>query len=110
VNAHLSHYAHLESLRNAQLSRQRNVPDDDGFITVARGGRTGAGRIEDAQAAQARLKERREKKAKEAGDFYRFQSREERKKKEGELKRRFEEERRRVGEMREKRGRVVPEA
>ena len=108
MNAHLTHYAALESLRNATLSQQRNVPDEDGFITVARGGRTGAGRIEDAQAAQARLKQRAEKRI--GNDFYRFQSREERKKREGELKRRFEEEKKRVGEMRAKKGKTVPEA
>lgn len=42
-------------------------------------------------------------------DFYRFQNREKRKEREGELRRRFEEDRRRVGEMRGWRGRVVPE-
>lgn len=106
VNAFLTHYTTLESLRNQQLAKLRNVPDDDGFITVTRGGRTGAGRIEDAQAAQARLKEREGKRI--GKDFYRFQTREEAKKREGALKRKFEEERRKVGEMRGKR-KVMPE-
>ena len=108
VNTFLTQFSTLESLRNKQLASQRNIPDEEGFITVTRGGRTGAGRVEDAQAQQERLRERMEKRKREEGDFYRFQSREQRKKREGELKRRFEEERRRVGEMRGKR-KVVPE-
>jgi len=43
-------------------------------------------------------------------DFYRFQNRERRKEAEGALKRKFEEDRRRVESMRERRGRVRPEA
>ncbi|KIW02259.1 hypothetical protein, variant [Verruconis gallopava] len=107
VNAYLTHFSTLESIRNKQLHQQRNVPDEEGFITVTRGGRTGAGRIEDAQEAQKRLKERAEKRV--GADFYRFQTREEKKKREIALKKKFEEDRRRVEEMRKKRGRTVPE-
>lgn len=42
-------------------------------------------------------------------DFYRFQNREKRKEAEGLLRRRFEEDRRRVEGMRERRWRVRPE-
>jgi ribosomal RNA-processing protein 7 len=42
-------------------------------------------------------------------DFYRFQNREKRKEAEGLLKKRFEEDRRRVEEMRGRRGAVRPE-
>jgi ribosomal RNA-processing protein 7 len=108
VNAYLTHFSALETLRNKQLAKQRDVPDDDGFITVTRGGRTAAGRVEDAQAAQERLKKRAEKRV--GNDFYRFQTREQAKRREGELKRKFEDDRRRVVEMRKRRGRVMPES
>jgi ribosomal RNA-processing protein 7 len=107
VNAYLTHFSALESLRNKQLAKQRNIPDDEGFVTVTRGGRTGAGRVEDAQAAQVRLKEREGRRV--GSDFYRFQTREEKKKREHDLKRKFEEDRRRVEVLRGRRGRVVPE-
>jgi ribosomal RNA-processing protein 7 len=80
------------------------VPDEDGFVTVAR-----PVRLERAEQKQAELEER--KKAGRVGeDFYRFQTREKRKEAEGELKRKFEMDRRRVAEMRERRGRIRPES
>jgi ribosomal RNA-processing protein 7 len=107
VNAYLSAFSALESARSRQLAKQRSVPDEDGFITVTRGGRTGPARLEEAQAAAERLKEREKKRM--SGDFYRFQSREERKKRENELKRKFEEDRKRVEEMRHRGGKISPE-
>lgn len=85
--------------------KQRSVPDEDGFITVTRGARSGPARLEDAEKHQKELAERREKKGIK-DDFYRFQSREKRKEKENELRRQFEEDRKRVAEMRERRGKV----
>lgn len=74
-----------------------------------RGGRAGPARVAEAEKKKAELEERRRNNGVK-DDFYRFQNREKRKEREGELKRRFEEDRRRVGEMRERRGRVRPEA
>lgn len=71
-----------------------------------RGGRAGPARLEEAEAKKQELEERQKKKgAKE--DFYRFQVREKRKERENELKRNFEEDRRRVQEMRQRRGKLV---
>ena len=75
-------------------------PDEDGFVTVVRGGRGGGVRQEDAKE---RLEKEREKK-KELGDFYRFQGRERRKEREGELRRKFEAGAERVRKMKERRG------
>lgn len=108
VNAYLSAFAALESERSKRLAKQRSVPDEDGFITVTRGGRAGPARLEDAQAAAERLQERNKKRT--GGDFYRFQSREKSKKKENELKRKFDEDKKRVQEMRHRKGRIRPEA
>ncbi|KAF2401654.1 hypothetical protein EJ06DRAFT_542310 [Trichodelitschia bisporula] len=107
VNNYLAHFATLEAARAKMLAKQRQVPDEDGFITVTRGGRSGPARLEEAQAAQERLKEREKKRA--GGDFYRFQTREGRKRKEMELKENFERDAKRVREMREKRGKLRPE-
>lgn len=90
--------------------RQRNVPDEDGFITVTRGGRTGPARQHDADEARKKELEKEEAKRKSMGDFYRFQGRERRKEEQGELLKRFEEDRKRVESMKtERRGRFRPE-
>ncbi|KAH9863927.1 hypothetical protein J1614_009860 [Plenodomus biglobosus] len=107
TNAYLTQFSALETLRSRLRKRSRTAPDEDGFITVTRGGRAGPARIEDAERKKSELEERRKGVAKD--DFYRFQNRERRKEREGELKRRFEEDRRRVEGARERRGGVRPE-
>lgn len=87
------------------------MPDAEGFITVTRGGGRSApsARLEIAQQKQAELEDRRKKKGSLDG-FYRFQNREKRKEEEGRLRKQFEKDRRRVQEMRERRGRVKLES
>jgi ribosomal RNA-processing protein 7 len=90
--------------------RLRNVPDEDGFITVTRGGRTGPARREEAEEARRKELEKEEQKRKSMGNFYRFQGREKRKEEQVELVRRFEEDRKRVESMRKARkGKFIPE-
>ncbi len=93
-------YAALEASRTAANTRARNEPDEEGFITVTRGGRTGPA---NQKEAQEKLEKQKQKKGLE--DFYRFQSREVRKERAGELVRRFQEDKERVRKMREGRGR-----
>ncbi|KAH0543016.1 hypothetical protein FGG08_002624 [Glutinoglossum americanum] len=100
INTHITNYAAAEAARAQNLARQRQEPDEDGFITVVRGGRTGPARHEEAAAAAEKQKGKGEYR-----DFYRFQLREERKKHVGELVRRFEEDKRKVEEMKGRRGR-----
>lgn len=107
VNTYLTHFTALESARSKLLSNQRQVPDEDGFVTVTRGGRAGPARMEEAQAAAERLKEREKKRV--GGGFYRFQTRESRKLKERELRDQFEVDRKRMQDMRERRGKIRPE-
>lgn len=109
INAYLSQFNALETQRARLLKHARTVPDEDGFITVARGGRAGPARIEEAEKKKAELEERRKNNGVK-DDFYRFQNREKRKEAEINLRKRFEEDRRRVARMRERRGRVRPEA
>ncbi|KAL2351192.1 ribosomal RNA-processing protein 7-domain-containing protein [Cryomyces antarcticus] len=104
IDAYMTRFAASEASRSRALARQRQVPDEDGFITVTRGGRTGPARLEEAQQKAEEQKEKQ--KGKE--DFYRFQTREKKKERAGELVRAFEQDRRKVEEMRRKRGRFKP--
>ncbi|EMD59727.1 hypothetical protein GGP41_008503 [Bipolaris sorokiniana] len=109
LNAYLSQFNALETMRNRLRKTARSIPDEDGFVAVVRGGRVGPARLEEAEKKKAELDERK-RNHRATDDFYRFQNRERRKKAEGELKRRFEEDRKRVEGMRERRGKVRPEA
>ncbi|EUC28250.1 hypothetical protein COCCADRAFT_109643 [Bipolaris zeicola 26-R-13] len=109
LNAYLSQFNAMETMRNRLRKTARSVPDEDGFVAVVRGGRVGPARLEEAEKKKAELDERK-RNHRATDDFYRFQNRERRKKAEGELKRRFEEDRKRVAGMRERRGKVRPEA
>lgn len=94
----------------AELSKRlRNEPDDDGFVTVVRGGRVAPASRNEAEEAKRKMTERDTKKKSETQDFYRFQLREKRKAEQAALLRRFEEDRRKVNAMREKRGKFRPE-
>ena len=109
INAYLAQFNRAELARNRLRSKKRSVPDEDGFITVVRGGRTGPARLEEAEKKKAELEERRKKNGVK-DDFYRFQTREKRKEAEAELRRKFEADRRRVAQMRERKGKAKPEA
>ncbi|GME35915.1 hypothetical protein GTA08_BOTSDO09604 [Neofusicoccum parvum] len=102
VNGYLGQFSAMEAARAKALKQQRNVPDDDGFVTVTRGGRAGPARLEEAQAAAEKLKERQ----KPPEDFYRFQTREKKKENAERLKREFQEDRKRVERMRARRGKI----
>ncbi|MCJ1378900.1 Ribosomal RNA-processing protein 7 [Xylographa soralifera] len=101
VNSFMTAYANQEKTRTRKLARQRQKPDEDGFVTVTRGGRIGPARQEEAKERLEKQKERQ----KGLEDFYRFQSREKRKERAGELIRKFEQDREKVRKMRERRGR-----
>jgi ribosomal RNA-processing protein 7 len=109
LNAYLTQFNALETLRNKHRKTARSVPDEEGFVTVTRGGRAGPARIEDAEKKKEELEARKKRNAVK-DDFYRFQNREKRKEAEMGLRRKFEEDRKRVERMREGRGRVRPEA
>ncbi|KAF7883520.1 uncharacterized protein EAF02_005440 [Botrytis sinoallii] len=111
VDAFMTKFNSKEEERERERKRLRNVPDEDGFVTVVRGGRTGPARNEAAEEKRREMAEKEEKRRKELEDagFYRWQGREKRKKEVGELVKRFEEDRKRVEGMREKRGRFRPE-
>jgi ribosomal RNA-processing protein 7 len=111
VDAFMTEFNRKEEEKAKREKRMRNVPDEDGFVTVTRGGRTGPARSEEAEQKRKEMEEREKKKREElqGAGFYRFQVREQRKAEQGELVRRFEEDRKKVGAMKEKRGRFRPD-
>lgn len=102
----------LKEEEAAELARRmRNVPDEDGFVTVTRasGGRSAPARQEDAASARAKQLAKQEAQRAEMKTFYRFQLREDAKKKQFEMQRKFMDDQKRVAAMREKRGKFKPE-
>ena len=95
----------LEEARHKADAKRRSMPDDDGFVTVTRGTRGGAIRSDEAKE----IAEKQKAKNKGLEDFYRFQMREKRKEEQGKLIRQFEEDRRKVAEMKRRRGTLRPE-
>ncbi|OBW66659.1 MAG: putative MFS transporter [Aureobasidium pullulans] len=104
VDAYMTSFAEQEATRARALARQRAEPDEDGFVTVTRGGRMGPARLEEAQEKAEKQKE----KAKGKEDFYRFQMREKRKEKANELLKGFEEDRKKVEAMKMRRNKFRP--
>lgn len=106
VDEFMTAFAAQEAVRAKAFARQRQEPDEDGFVTVTRGGRTGPARIDEAREKEEELKKREKSRIKE--DFYRFQVREKRKEQANELVKGYEEDRRRVEEMKRRRGKFKP--
>ena len=110
VDAFMENFNRAEEEKAREAKRLRNVPDEDGFVTVTRGGgRVGPAKREEAEVKRKEAEEKEKAKRDSMGDFYRFQMRERRKAEQGELVKRFEEDRKRLEIMREKRGRFRPE-
>lgn len=111
VDAFMTDWNRREEENTRLSKRQRNVPDEDGFITVTRGGRTGPARLQDAEAKRVEMDEKEKKRREELSEkpFYRFQMREIRKAEQADLVKRFEEDKARLLSMKEKRGKFKPE-
>lgn len=104
VNAYLTTFTELEKHRRQVEQQLSNEPDEDGFITVTKATRNG---ITSSEAAAAREREaQRKEKTKIGSTFYRFQVRERMKEKDRQLRVGFEQDVRRLHELRaQKRGR-----
>lgn len=109
VHAFFNAFNRKEKDAVEMAKRLRNEPDDDGFVTITRGGRAAPASRNEAEEARRKMVEREKKKTSETRDFYRFQLRERRKAEQTQLLRRFDEDRRKVNAMREKRGKFKPE-
>ncbi len=102
LQASSDNYMELFAKTEAQNRRHkkliRSEPDEDGFVTVTRGGRSGAGRVEEAEALRH--------KSSTIGivsDLYRFQKREEQKQKMTILRSKFEDDKRKIAELKARR-------
>jgi len=107
VDSYMTAYARMEEARSREEAKKRQQPDEDGFITVTKGARGGVVRKEDAKQLGEKQREKDRNKHKEMGNFYRFQMREMRKEQQGELMRKFDDDKRRLDEMRKRRGKIV---
>ena len=110
VNAFFTVFNREEQEAAELAKRLRNEPDEDGFVTVTRGGRNAPARKNEAEEAHRRMLEKAEKKKAELNNFYRFQVRERKKAEQAKLLGRFEEDRKKVSAMKEKRQKFRPEA
>ncbi|ATY64831.1 hypothetical protein A9K55_005298 [Cordyceps militaris] len=110
VHAFFNAFNRKEKEAAELAKRLRNEPDEDGFVTVARGGRTAPASKFEAEEAKRRQVDKDTKKKSGMQDFYRFQLRARRKEEQAGLMRRFQQDREKVNAMKEKRGKFRPEA
>jgi len=110
VDAFSTLFARREQEAADIAKRLRNEPDEDGFVTVTRGGRNAPASRTEAEEAKRRMLEKENKKKEELANFYRFQLRERKKAEAAELLKRFDEDRKKLEELRAKKGKFVPEA
>ncbi|WYZ41579.1 hypothetical protein EsH8_V_000474 [Colletotrichum jinshuiense] len=109
VHAFFNLFNRKEKEAAEMAKRLRNEPDQDGFVTVTRGGRVAPASKNEAEEARQKMVDKAEKKKSETTDFYRFQLRERRKAEQAALMKRFDEDRKKVDAMKEKRGKFRPE-
>lgn len=98
IDTFMEAFAEKEAESQRALARRRQEPDEDGFITVVRGGRVAPARQEEALAVVERKKGKGEHK-----DFYRFQMREMRKERHQLLLAKFEQDKKKVAERKSQR-------
>jgi len=110
VDAFFTVFNRKEQEAAVLAKRLRNEPDEDGFVTVTRGGRRDPAGRQEAEEARRKMLAKAEKKKSELTNFYRFQMREKKKEEQAELLRKFAEDRKKVSAIREKRGNFQPEA
>lgn len=103
VNEYMTVFAEVSEARKREAARRAAEPDEDGFITVTSGPRlTSAAGEEEAK----RLIEKQKKQMEGFGDFYRFQSREKRKERQIDLLKKFDEDKKRLEELKMRKGKI----
>ncbi|ETN37527.1 uncharacterized protein HMPREF1541_07149 [Cyphellophora europaea CBS 101466] len=106
VDGYMTAYAQMEEARAQENAHKRQMPDEDGFVTVVRGSKGGV-RTEDAKDLGDKQKAKDQSRSLE--DFYRFQMRQKRKEEQQQLLKDFENDKRKVEEMRRRRGKLRPD-
>ncbi|PLB37714.1 putative ribosomal small subunit assembly protein [Aspergillus candidus] len=106
VSDYMTVFEQVSEARKREVARRAQEPDEDGFVTVTSGPKL----TETAHEEEAReLVERQRKKQEGLEDFYRFQSREKRKMRQNEMLRRFGEDKKRLEDMKRRKGKIRPE-
>ncbi|KAF7586978.1 Ribosomal RNA-processing protein 7 [Aspergillus hancockii] len=106
VNDFMTVFEAVADARKKEQSRRVQEPDEDGFITVTSGPKlTSVAREDEARE----LVEKQKKKSQGLEDFYRFQSREKRKERQNELLKKFDEDKKKLEEMKRRKGKIRPE-
>ncbi|KAE8349036.1 ribosomal small subunit assembly protein [Aspergillus coremiiformis] len=103
VNDFMTVFEAVADARKKEQARRAQEPDEDGFITVTSGPKLTSVAHED-EAKE--LVEKQRKKSQGLGDFYRFQSREKRKERQNELLKKFDEDKKKLEEMKKRKGRI----
>ncbi|KAI9142579.1 ribosomal RNA-processing protein 7-domain-containing protein [Paraphysoderma sedebokerense] len=105
IDQYMENYEASERAAQEALSRKHNTVDEDGFILVTRKSRRNTntdGKVSVTAAKSEDVKKLKPKK-KELDDFYRFQMREAKRSKLLDLRKRFEEDKKRIQTLRESR-------
>ncbi|OOF91028.1 hypothetical protein ASPCADRAFT_211625 [Aspergillus carbonarius ITEM 5010] len=106
VNDYMTVFSQVAEARKREEARKAQEPDEDGFITVTSGPKLAAAAHED----EAReLIEKQKQKSQGLEDFYRFQSREKRKEKQNQLLKKFDDDKRKLADMKKRKGKIAPE-
>jgi ribosomal RNA-processing protein 7 len=103
VNEFMTVFEQVSEARKREETKRLAEPDEDGFVTVVHGPKLNSVAREDEMKE---LVEKQKKKAAGLEDFYRFQSREKRKERQNQLLRRFDEDKRKLRDMRDRRGKI----
>lgn len=103
VNEFMTTFTAVSEARKREDHKRFAVPDEDGFVTVQHGPKLNSVAREDEMRD---LVERQKKKAEGLEDFYRFQSREKRKERQNMLLKRFDEDKKKLADIKARRGKI----
>ena len=106
VDAAMALFAEAEEKEKREAERIRNMPDEDGFVTVTRGkGRRTNMDGQGASVMPLRTEDAQQLKPKDHTlvDFYRFQKREQKRNELAELRRKFDQDKQKIAALKEKR-------
>lgn len=103
VNDFMTTFTQVAEARKREELRRLAEPDEDGFVTVTHGPKLNSVAREDELKE---LVEKQKKKAEGLEDFYRFQSREKRKERQNQLLKRFDEDKKKLQDIKSRRGKI----
>lgn len=103
VNEFMTTFTQVSEARKREDHKRLAVPDEDGFVTVSHGPKLNSVAREEEMRE---LVEKQKKKGEGLEDFYRFQSREKRKERQNQLLRRFDEDKKKLAEIKARKGKI----